>query len=101
MLMLSIVSAQAEANEISAVAQSCSKMRLALVPVKNLRIGDPLRDLLGIEDYGGSHDRAGQRPAASLVNAGHPGEPLTEQRALFAEVRSDPRAGREPQDRIG
>ena len=62
---------------------------LARLRIELLRIVEPARHALGIEDHRGGHHRTGERSPARLVAARHRPDAALERRALAAEGRTD------------
>ena len=89
-----------KAKEISAVAQIFSNKLLALIALQQLRIGEPARDALRVEDDGRGDDRPGKRPAPGLVDTGHAAEAGLEKFLLGPKSR-DRRKGKGRSGRFG
>ena len=57
------------------------------MPTGTARRAEPARHAARIEDHGGGHHRAGERPAAGLVAAGDRADAALERAALAREGR--------------
>src|SRR6185312_3686497 len=53
---------------------------------ERLRIVEPLRQVVGIENDGGDADRSSERPAPDLIDPGDPSVPALERRPLEVEM---------------